>query len=80
MWPVRCVMGWTVVGEDGRRMVRGVSHAFAQLEAARVSGLTGERFRVVVDDAEGDAAVGDPVAETPAPSSPAPKPRRSRKT
>lgn len=41
--------GWDVVGEDGRRIHRGVAYAFAKDEAARIAEAaeTGEKIEVV---------------------------------
>ena len=65
-------MGFTVVGEDGRRIERGVAHSHALEVARRIELQTGEKIQVVDDtDLEVDAvdrsADADPEVEpTPA--------------
>lgn len=42
-------MGFTVVGQDGRRIERGVSESYAHESASRIHAETGETIDVVPD-------------------------------
>lgn len=63
----RAPFGWDVVGADGRRIARQLPKPDAQLEAHRISSLTGEKIDVVAAELSAPS-VATPVPELPVPA------------
>lgn len=59
--PQEAQFGWDVVGEDGRRIFRGLPEGEARQQAARITSVTGEDLEVVAAEEQA------PSVATPSP-------------
>lgn len=50
--------GWDVVGEDDRRIFRGLSEQEANQQAHRISSVTGEDLKVVAAEGQAPSVLG----------------------